>query len=458
MGAARRLAARGARGVSGRQQLAGLVRDAFAGGSWQAAISLADLAQIALITHFLGLTEYGRFALAIALVTLVVRVFDLRVAPVVVSFGAQKARDDMRSAAGVFQFGYAVDGISGVAAFLVIAAVAPFAGPALVGDHGTLLVLLYALSLLVSTLDESSGSVLRLLDRFGVVAVSGVALEILRVGLVAVALVLFEDIAWVLGALILYQSVGAVVRLAAAASAFRRATAGGGLFRPALASVRDDRRAMLRMLVHTNVVSYARLTQTQLPTILVGALAGPAGAGVYKIGTGAAALLGRLADPLYLATLPRLSRLWAEGRKHDIQRLLRSSTLLSGAVMVTGVLLLVVFRDAIVSALGGEGATAATTVLAIAAVAHAVNGTLFWNVSLLYAMGRPEAVTRVALLGVVAQVGLLAILVPPFAATGAAVAFLVSIVLTNALATASCLRMASGPGPQLGGVAVGAPD
>lgn len=436
------------------KELRGLARDAVAGGVWQGSVSVADLVQIALITHFLGLAQFGKFALAVALVTLVVKIFDVRVAPVVVAFGARKAREDMRSAAGVFQFGYVVDGATGIAAFAVVAMLAPFAGPALVGSGGTLLVLLYALSLLASTLDDSSLSVLRLLDRFGLMAASGVVLELLRVGLVAGAIVLFGDLASVVGALIVYQVIGAFVRLAAAGHAFRRAGNGLRLFRPALATVRDERRAMLRMLVHTNVVSYARLVQTQLPTLLVGAVAGAASTGLYKIGMAAAALLGRLADPLYLAVLPRVARLWSAGRRDEIRRLLTSATTLAAAGMVIAGALLVLFRQPVVHALGGgEDAAGATSILVLAAVAFAINGTLFWNVPLLYAMGKPGTMTRVALLGLAVQLGLLAVLVPPFEATGAAVAFLVSTVLTNLAATLAALRTLAPRTPRLGAAA-----
>lgn len=422
------------------RELRGLVCDAVSSGAWQGSVSIADLAQIALVTHFLGLAEFGRLALAVAFVTLVARALDLRVAPVIVAFGARRARDDMQGVAGVFQFGYLVDAVTGVVAFAVVASLSPFVGPALVGDDGALLVLLYAASVLASTLDDSSHSVLRLLDRFGLVAASGVALEVLRVVLVAGALVVFESLAWVVGALIAYQLVGATVRLTAARAAFRRASGGERLFHPALARVRDERRAMLGMLLHTNAVSYARIAQTQLPTILVGALAGATNAGLYKIGMSAAGFVGRLSDPLYLAVLPRLARLWAAGQRAEVRRLLAGSTALSTAAMAVALALVVLFRSPIVEALGGgANASPATATLVLGAAAYALNGVLFWNAPLLYAMERPATMTRVAAIGLVVQLGLLAILVPQLEAPGAAAAFLASAIATNLAAAAWAL-------------------
>ena len=71
---------------------------------------------------------------------------------------------------GIFQLSYLIDAIAGVLSFAIVAALAPFIGPRLVGRDGTLLIVLYALTLLISTVDETSVSVLRLLDRFRLLA------------------------------------------------------------------------------------------------------------------------------------------------------------------------------------------------------------------------------------------------------------------------------------------------
>jgi O-antigen/teichoic acid export membrane protein len=146
-------------------------------------------------------------------------------------------------------------------------------GPSLVGAGGTTLIVVYALTLLVSTVDESSFTILRLLDRFRLIAVYTTALEVMRVALVAAALLLFGTITSVALALVVQRALAGLTSSVTAAIVFRRAT-GISLTRAALTHAREDRPEMLRTMLHTNVVSYARLAQVQLPTVVLGAVSG----------------------------------------------------------------------------------------------------------------------------------------------------------------------------------------
>lgn len=403
---------------------------------WQGAISVADLVQLSLITHALGLAEYGRLALAIGFVILVGQFFDVRVGAAATTFGAERLQRSTTAAVGVFQLSYLIDLTTGVLGFLVVAGLAPFVGPALIGDGGTTLIVLYALTLLASTVDESSITVLRLLDRFGLIARYTVALEVGRVGLVAGALALSGNLTAVVLALLVYECAAGAANLLAARAAFRRASGGGRLFRPAPAAVRVERRAMLRMVLHTNVVSYARLAQTQLPTILVGVIAGAAQVGLYKVGMAGGAIVGRLADPPYAALLPRISKLWAANRRVEVRRVVVRASLISVPAMLLALTMLVILRSPILELLGGGGdATAATTVLVLAGAGQAVNGAVFWNVGLLYTVGRSRLVSHIAVAGTIVQVVLTPLFILKLEADGAALAFLISVLATNAACT-----------------------
>jgi O-antigen/teichoic acid export membrane protein len=415
-------------------ELGGLAGDSFYVAIWQGSISVADLVQLALITHVLGLAEFGRLALAMSFVVLVGQFFDMRIGAAATTFAARRlAAHDLSGAAGVFQLSYMIDASTGVLGFAVVAALSPVVGPHLIGGNGTTLMLLYGATLLVSTVDESSISILRLFDRFRLIASYTAGLEALRIGLVAGALAISPSLSAVLIALVAYDLVGAAANLMASTQVFRR-VAGKPLRKPALTAF-HEKRGMMRMAMQTNVVSYARIAQVQLPTLLLGALGTTIQVGIYKLGTAGASIIGRLADPAYAAVLPRLSRLAAADRSTEVRRLVERATLLAFAVLSIALLLLVILRDPILRVLGGADGRAAGTVLILAAIAQALNGTLFWNVGLLYATGRSGVVAAIALVGVVLQVGLIVPLVWVFQAEGAAVALLASFALTNFLAT-----------------------
>jgi O-antigen/teichoic acid export membrane protein len=429
-------------------ELGGLARDSLYVAVWQGAISVADLLQLALITHVLGLDEFGRLALVSSFVVLVGQFFDLRIGAAVTTFGVRRlAAADQPGFAGVTQFGYVLDAATGVIGFAVVAALAPFVGPNLIGDDGTLLILLFGLTLLVSTTNESSVSILRLFDRFRLVASYTVVLEATRVALLGLALFLSRSLVAVVLALLAHSAAVALVNVVAANRVFRRAT------RLSLAHRALDgfaeKRAMLRMAAHTNVVSYARLAQVQLPPLLLGALSGPTQVGLYKVGTAAAAAVARLVDPAYAALLPRISRLWATGRRDEVRILLRRST--GFAILLTGsaLLALVILRDPVLKLLGGDEAVAASTVLVLVALGQAVNGALFWNIGLLYAAGFSNRVAAIGALSVAVQIGLLVPLVARFGADGAAFALLVSVLVTNMAATLFSIRLLLGPPARL---------
>jgi O-antigen/teichoic acid export membrane protein len=403
---------------------------------------VADLAQLALVTHALGLRDYGRLALATGFVILVGQFFDVRVGAVATTFGAKRLEQSPESAAGVFQLSYLIDLATGVLGFLVVGALAPWVGPALVGDEGTALIVLYALTLLASTVDESSITVLRLLDRFRLIARYTLVLEAIRIGLVAGALVLFHSLTGVVLALLAYRVMAGAVNALAATGAFRRSSGGRSLTRPALASVAKERPAMLRMMLHTNVVSYARLAQGQLPTIVIGALVGATQAGLYKVGMAGAAVVGRLADPAYVALLPRISRLWAASRRREVRELIARGSLVSVPVMALAFTVLVLLSSPVLSLLGGgKPGQSADSVLVFAALAQAINGALFWNIGVLFAAGESKTVSRLAILGVLIQLASLPPLVLALDAPGAALAFLISTATTNLLIGWQAIRM-----------------
>lgn len=432
------------RGLRG-SDLGGLAGDAAYLAFWQAGSGLAQLAQIALITHALGLHEYGRLSIVIAFVVLVSQFFDVRVGVAATTFGAAKLRADPPSARGVFQLTYLIDGLTGLVAFVVVASLSWLVGPSLVGHDGADLLLIYALVVLCSTLDQSSISILRLLDKFRLLALCGTVLEGLRVVLVAAALAIEPSLTAVIVALLIAAAIAGLAQLWLAASAFRRGVDGTSLFAPALGLVQQERRAMLHTIFHTNLISYVRLAQVQLPAVFLGAVAGAAQVALYKVGTAAGSALAKLADPALMAILPRASRLWADGRISDLRRLIQQTSYASISVAVLGlVLLLGPLATPVLELLGGsEAADDAFWVLVLSGLALGINAAVFWNGAVLFAAGRSRTASMVSIVTGLTQCLLLVPLSLAFDAVGAAAALLASMIAGNVLCTAkawNCLR------------------
>ena len=418
----------------------GLGRDSLLLGIGKAATTLGMMAQVALITHVLGLREYGVFALAVSFVALVDRFLDVDVGRTAITFAARYVRRDARTVAGIYQFSYLVDLALGVAGFLLVVATAPFAGPALVGDRGFTLFVLYGLTLLASTVDGSSVSLLQLLDRYRLITWLTILRESARVAAVGIGVALYDDLVAVVALLVVQDAVTAVAGLVLASRAFER-HAETKLFAPALFATRPLRRPMLGMIFQTNLIGYGRLAQSQMPALLLGILHGPLQVGIFKIGIAGATAIGQLSTPAWNAVMPRLARLWADRRFQAMSQLIRQGSSIAFVVLSVAGLVAVVFRTPLLELFGGADAAAAGGVFVLGVAAQVVNGTVFWNDALLYSAGRAAVVAKVLLPSVAALLLLTVVLGQTWGAEGAAAALLVSTVMTSAGLTLAAVRV-----------------
>jgi O-antigen/teichoic acid export membrane protein len=422
----------------------GLARDSFLLELASAASTIALIGQLAMITHSLGLQAYGIFALVVSVVSLVSRFFDAPVAYTSIAFGADKVDTNPRMLAGVFQFGYLVSLVTGTAGFLTVVAVAPFVGPRLIGEDGPLLLILFAITLVMSTVDVASLSLLRVLDRFDVTLWYTIAREVSRLALVGGALVLFHSVLAVVVALVIHDALTAAMGVVLAA-VFLRRRSGVSIFQPSLSYVSGLRRRMLGMIFHTNVVSYGRLVETQAPTLLLGAFAGPEQVAILKIGQAAGSALARVTDPAWQALIPRAARLWSKGALTELRKMLLHATYLSVPIMAVIAAVVIAFRDTILGIIAGPEALQATTVLILACLAQVINGGIFWNLPLLYACKRAKTAARIYLVTLAILAPTLVIFTREWGATGAAIALLMSTALVNGAATFLAVRLIRQP-------------
>ena len=201
------------------------------------------------------------------------------------------------------------------------------------------------------------------------------------------------------------------------------------------------------MIFQTNLIGYGRLVQSQVPALLLGVFHGPLEAGIFKIGIAGATAVGQLSTPAWNAVMPRLARLWNDGRIHAIRQLIVQGSSVAFAVLAIAGALAVLFSGTLLEIFGGEDARAATTVFTLAVAAQVVNGTVFWNDAMLYTAGRASAVTKIFLPSVVVLLALTIVLGERWGANGAAVAVLVSSLLTNVGLTIAAARLLRQRGP-----------
>jgi O-antigen/teichoic acid export membrane protein len=418
----------------------GLAKDSFVLSIGSVVTMAGYLTQIVLVTHVLGLEQYGVLALAVAFVALVNGFFDVQVGDTAIAFASPELDRNPKRAAGVIQTAYLAELLTGVVAFAVVAALAPFFGSSLAGSQGPLLFFLTGLTLLGSTAETTSIAVLRLFGRFGSILRVIIVREVLRVGAVAVALATVGTLASVAVALVALETVAGLLFLLAAGSAFS-AGSGRSLRRRSLAEARDARRPMIGMMFHTNIVTYAKLVQGQAPTLLLGAMRTPLDAGVFRLGMAVASAVAKPADPAWAAVMPRLSKLMSEGRSSEIRRMLKQATLIASAVIGLGAVVVFAVREPLLTLVGGHEAALASTVLALGLLARATNGILFWNTPVLYSARRAATAAKAYVAATALFAPLLVLFIDRWGANGAAGAILVFTIVLNLLLTKAALEV-----------------
>jgi len=404
--------------------------------------------QVVLLTHLLSLDAYGEFALTVSFVALVGGFFDVQIGVMPLAFAAEHVDRRPVVAAGVFQFGYVTESLLGVTAFVVVAALSPFAGPRLVADQGTLLFVLYGLTLVAAVGKTTSTALLQLYGQFGTILRLVIVREIIRVAVLVVVLIGIGTLVSAVLALVILEAFVAAVAALAATRTFS-ARCGRSLWAPALAETRHLRRPMVGMLFHTNLVTYAKLIPSQIPTLLLGAMRSPVEVGGFKVATAIAAAAVKLVDPAWAAVLPRLSRLWAAGSRSEIRQLVVNGTV--GAALILGASAFIVFvlREPLLRIVGGEGATVASTVLLLSLLGGVVNGSLFWNTPLIYAAKRARLAMWAYVVSSLVLVPLLILGIDAWGAEGAAAALLLFTVALNAMLTVMALRLVRQPSVEI---------
>lgn len=428
----------------GVKEVLGLGKDSVLLGGAQVSAALGQFAQVVFVTHQLGVRQFGRFALVVGFVTLVGQFFDVRASKAAVVFGRPLAVERKPSLIATLRFAYKVDLATALIGFCVLLIAAPLVAPNLVGFGGVGLMSLYAVTLIGSSPRLTSISVLQISDRYEWIAAYGVSSEIFRIGMVAVAVLIFHSLTALVVCLVIVEISLGLATLTLANRALL-AMLGRGLFGVRTRLLPEERRPMLKLVLQTNILAYSRIAQSQLPLIVVGALAGPFEAGVYKVALAAATVIGLLSDPAFNAVLPRFSAMWARRKRTEIATLIRHASVIAWPTITVVASIAILMRIPILRLAGGEPATAGEVIFVLGVAAQAINGALFWNSPLLMAAGRASVSARLHVVGMVALASLIVPLVDRWGGAGAAVGILMFISFVNVGSTISAVRLLRRP-------------
>jgi O-antigen/teichoic acid export membrane protein len=189
-------------------------------------------------------------------------------------------------------------------------------------------------------------------------------------------------------------------------------------------------RTWLRVGAGMLVLVVAQIIRVNVDLVVVGTLLGPGELGVYTAAVRAATLVAFFLSVSSLVAQPRMAEMYAQDRRDDLRRFVRSSTRMTFLVsLVIGVMLALVGRH--VLALFGAEFVSGYRVLLILIAGHILAAASGPLTSLLMMIGRHDRAAAIHVLSMLVATALVVPLTSRYGLPGAALATSAGLVLTQ---------------------------
>ncbi len=386
-------------------------------------VTLIGAVQFPLVTRLLGVGNYGAWGIVISWVGLIGQILAFRLWETVIKYFSQfMAGEDEPRALALLKLCLLIDFIVGVVTFLVVTASAGLAASFVLKARpdGADLIRLEAFNMLMGMSMSVWMAVLRVFDRFKVISAYNVASAIALFVFWMSALALHAGV----GGLILATATVKLCQTLALANMARRDLQKrfkGSWFAADLNTLRGYRREIWVMLFSMNVDAIRKIALGNADMVVLGWLATPAQAGIYRLAKQLASFFGRLTNPIYDTLYPEVTRLYqTEGParvREMVQRLMRgviAGLVVSvvGAYAVSSWLIPFIFGADYVPAIPVFQIVILTNVWAIG----------LWIPSVLLSAGRARQLTTINIITSLAMIIFLLLAVPRWGSLGAAAA------------------------------------
>lgn len=325
-------------------------------------------------------------------------------------------RKEHQKAAAVFKMASLLEMCGALAAFFLIAVLAPWGVRQFSDNPGTeSWFILYGVLVLINLIFDSSDGVLQVFNKFDAKAVIDVIQSIIRVSLTI--LVYFTGGG--LLEIILAELAGRLVRSAGVIGlAFYTARQrwGAGWLRTPLSVLAEDRRSLLTFAFSTNFSATISLIAKDSEALWISNFLGNVAGGYYETARSLIGLLQIPVSPLPSTTYPELSRSVARKDWGSVRHILRRGSSLAMIYSLPVTAFLVLFGRWVIQLYAGPDFLPAYPLLVILLLGYTVVNLFYWSRVALLALNRPVFPTIVNFIGMVMKVGLIFLLAERFQA------------------------------------------
>lgn len=398
--------------------------------SGKTATGVLGLAYLSLAAHGLGVTEFGILVLVQTYVQVITGLSTFHSWQAVIRYGAISVeKDDTPAFQTLISFTTMLD-IGGVVIGALIAwFAAPWIGP-YVGWSPEVISYAQPYSLLILfTIVATPTGLLRLYDRFDILAWQVTITPALR--LVGVGIAVFLD-APLWAYLLAWFIAGVFGGLTLVVLGWREGVRQGRMtkMRWSLRGVRGTHEGIWGFCFASNFHSSLQMVTGHMSTFLVGLVATPAAAGLFKVAREVATALTKPAELLTQSIYPEFARLGSVGEWSAFGGLIRRAAVLAGGAGLAILIVMGVIGQTFLTIFFGDGFADAYGALVMLVAAASITIAGFGFDPALYAMGRPGVPLRVnATVVLCVYIPLLVLLTQAFGPIGAGLAMLISSTL-----------------------------
>lgn len=363
------------------------------------AVSLLGLLTLALTARALGPAGLGILALVEAYVRTVDMLFRFQPTQAVIKYGAEAMETGNNERfKRLVKLSVLIDLIGGALAAIIAISLGRWAADLLgLGPDGLDYILIVAIALFFS-FRPTGVALLRLFDRFGLLAVSDCFMALMRLAIAALALA-FDWGIWAFIVMLLLHNLADGI-LAFALSLRELSRRGYGAFwRAPVGEAFVENPNFIRFLWNSNVYQILRNATLRFDVLALGVLVTPAIVGQYQVAKRSGRAVLRLARTMTQVLFPELAKLWIQGERVRFRRMIRYVTIM---VLVSSIVLglpLAFVVPGLVEAIFGEDFIGAVPMILVFGIAIVLNMTgLVFNPALI-SMGLDKEVLNVTILG-----------------------------------------------------------
>lgn len=415
-------------------------KDLFKNASWlfcggTARSVLAGLETI-ILARFLGLELFGVFSIIVAYVKLLNNFFDFRVWETAVKYvGEYWESNQTEKTKALIKFSYAIDLCTGIIAFLISISLAGVANEYFINsENGFTYIVIYSISLLVSTANTTSDSILRVFNRFRSIAFTSSFEIFIRVAMVSFALLAGYSIKGVLISYVLANIAGFVTRQLIVNEILRSKGLGGWIY-SGFGIIRYRFKEISWFLLNTSFMGTLKMAnESYIALLALGYFVGKDAAGLYKVARSIVKAMARFVDPVYEAIYPKLVSLKEQRSLERFREILKYSlsTMMKFAVPLSVVV--IIFAEFLIHLFFGDPYIPAANAMRVLTVAIVINHLTFWINPALLAVGKPGKRSVLEILTSIIYITSLLLLVHQMSVVGAAIAFLIACVFKSLMA------------------------